>query len=195
MGWKQMTVSHSTQTRNTIADLNRQIDIQKVEILIQRKEIEKWRSEIERIYGYLQSHNSRLEQMQIKIKQFEETERHAILRAEAAEEMAYDQNPTNITLLQTELLEFIGMVPGGVTTKMIGNSKFCPSSRLYKLLVGKNGSFDNVRPDGLLRLEPRLRTEVREEQRGANGRGIIRRRYYWIEPKKQKPVKYPAIKI
>ena len=129
------------------------------------------------------------------MKDFENTERHAILQAQVASELAFDQRTPTINLLQSEMVALLEENPQGLTTKQLVESQICPESRIYKLFAGTKGTLSNPSPDGLFRIEPRTRTAVREERLKDNDNRIVNRRYYWIEPKKQKLIKHPPVKI
>lgn len=73
-------------------------------------------------------------------------------------------------------------------------------SVILKSIVGFCGSLEKPGRDSLFEREPRLKTELRLKCRTHQKRGPpqyykIEIRWFWLEPEKQKPVKYPPVKI
>jgi hypothetical protein len=156
-------------------------------------QVEKQRRQIKKLNTQLSRLEGTVYRIQEHMKDFENTERHAILQAQVAAELAFDQQSPTINLLQHEMIALLEEKPQGLTTKQLVESRICPESRIYKLFAGIKGTLSNPAPDGLLRLEPRTRTAVRAMKDKYNR--IVNRRFYWIEPKKQKLIKHPPAKI
>lgn len=91
--------------------------------------------------------------------------------------------------------------PGGMSNgalyKLWRETTSMSAATYHIALYGSTGYISNPPPDSLFNKEPHLKTELRNKSKAHHPhiKTGAKIRWFWLEPKRLKPIKYPAVKL